>query len=169
MQDVNCEALGFDPAEFLARVGLKHPVGETGRTADIRRRRVRDAPGQLLAGVSGSVAVFDIKAMTGDGSDPEFKTLPIAEWAGITTGILKPGNPALAPGSVFRTRVSKIPLSSPFIFIFPNAQASPPAMRKSSMFAAVSSSGGSRSSGVTSRPCRRAQRPKTGLADQREV
>ncbi|MDK8873696.1 MULTISPECIES: nitrite reductase [Paracoccus] len=38
------------------------------------------------AEISGSVAVFDTKAMTGDGSDPEFKTLPIAEWAGIAEG-----------------------------------------------------------------------------------
>ncbi|RDD72862.1 nitrite reductase [Paracoccus versutus] len=38
------------------------------------------------AEISGSVAVFDTKAMTGDDSDPEFTTLPIAEWAGITEG-----------------------------------------------------------------------------------
>ena len=44
-----------------------------------------------------------------------------------------------------------------------------PAMRKPSALAAVRISGGLRSSGVTSRPWRRAQRPKTGLADQREV
>lgn len=38
------------------------------------------------AEISGSVAVFDTSAMKGDGSDPEFKTLPLAEWAGITEG-----------------------------------------------------------------------------------
>ena len=36
--------------------------------------------------ISGSVAVFEIDKMKGDGSDPEFKTLPIAEWAEITDG-----------------------------------------------------------------------------------
>ncbi len=36
--------------------------------------------------ISGSIAVFDINAMKGDGSDPEFTTLPIAEWAGISEG-----------------------------------------------------------------------------------
>ncbi len=38
------------------------------------------------AETSGSVAVFEIDDMEGDGSDPEFKTLPIAEWAEITEG-----------------------------------------------------------------------------------
>ena len=39
------------------------------------------------AEVSGSVAVFDIAAMTGDPeTDPAFTTLPIAEWAGIADG-----------------------------------------------------------------------------------
>ena len=39
------------------------------------------------AEVSGSVAVFDIAAMTGDPEvDPAFTTLPIAEWAGIADG-----------------------------------------------------------------------------------
>ena len=36
--------------------------------------------------ISGSVAVFDTTTMKGDGSDPEFKTLPLAELAGITEG-----------------------------------------------------------------------------------
>ena len=39
------------------------------------------------AETSGSVAVYDIATMGGDpAKDPEFKTLPIAEWAGITDG-----------------------------------------------------------------------------------
>ena len=38
------------------------------------------------AEISGSVAVFDIDKMTGDGTDPEFTTLPITEWAEITDG-----------------------------------------------------------------------------------
>lgn len=38
------------------------------------------------AEISGSVAVFDIDKLKGDGSDPEFKTLPIAQWAEITDG-----------------------------------------------------------------------------------
>ncbi|SIQ56116.1 dissimilatory nitrite reductase (NO-forming), cytochrome cd1 type apoprotein [Paracoccus thiocyanatus] len=38
------------------------------------------------AETSGSVAVFDVATMTGDGSDPDFVTLPIAEWAGVTGG-----------------------------------------------------------------------------------
>lgn len=38
------------------------------------------------ASISGSVAVFKIDQMKGDGSDPEFTTLPIAEWAEITDG-----------------------------------------------------------------------------------
>jgi nitrite reductase (NO-forming)/hydroxylamine reductase len=39
------------------------------------------------AEVSSSVAVFDIATMTGDTEkDPEFKTLPIGEWAGIADG-----------------------------------------------------------------------------------
>ncbi|MBA4491851.1 nitrite reductase [Paracoccus sp. S1E-3] len=38
------------------------------------------------AEISGSVAVFDIDKMTADGSDPEFTTLPITEWAEITDG-----------------------------------------------------------------------------------
>lgn len=36
--------------------------------------------------ISGSVAVFKIDQMTGDGSDPEFTTLNIAEMAEITEG-----------------------------------------------------------------------------------
>ncbi len=37
--------------------------------------------------ISGSVAVFDITKMGGDTAvDPEFKTLPIGEWAGIADG-----------------------------------------------------------------------------------
>ncbi|MFZ1348434.1 MAG: cytochrome D1 domain-containing protein, partial [Tabrizicola sp.] len=39
------------------------------------------------AETSGSVAVFDITKMGGDPNvDPEFTTLPIAEWAGIAEG-----------------------------------------------------------------------------------
>lgn len=38
------------------------------------------------ASISGSVAVFEIDKMKGDGSDPEFKTLNIAEMAEITDG-----------------------------------------------------------------------------------
>ena len=38
------------------------------------------------ADISGSVAVFKIDEMKGDGSDPEFITLPIAEWANIAEG-----------------------------------------------------------------------------------
>jgi nitrite reductase (NO-forming) / hydroxylamine reductase len=46
-----------------------------------------DAPLNPDAEVSGSVAVFDIASMGGDPAvDPEFKTLPIAEWAGIPEG-----------------------------------------------------------------------------------
>lgn len=36
--------------------------------------------------ISGSVAVFKIDQMKGDGSDPEIIELPITEWAGITEG-----------------------------------------------------------------------------------
>lgn len=36
--------------------------------------------------ISGSVAVFKIDQMKGDGSDPEIITLPITEWAGISEG-----------------------------------------------------------------------------------
>ena len=36
--------------------------------------------------ISGSVAVFKIDAMTGDGADPEIIELPITEWAGISEG-----------------------------------------------------------------------------------
>ena len=46
-----------------------------------------DAPLNPDAEISGSVAVFDIAAMGGDPAvDPEFTTLPIAEWAGIPEG-----------------------------------------------------------------------------------
>lgn len=46
-----------------------------------------DAPLNPDAEISGSVAVFDITAMGGDPNvDPEFTTLPIAEWAGIPEG-----------------------------------------------------------------------------------
>ncbi len=46
-----------------------------------------DAPLNPDAETSGSVAVFDIPSMGGDPEvDPEFKTLPIAEWAGIPEG-----------------------------------------------------------------------------------
>jgi nitrite reductase (NO-forming)/hydroxylamine reductase len=44
-----------------------------------------DAPLNPEASISGSVAVFDIDKMKADG-DPEFKTLPITEWAGIPEG-----------------------------------------------------------------------------------
>ncbi|MTE01912.1 nitrite reductase [Paracoccus sp. YIM 132242] len=36
--------------------------------------------------ISGSVAVFKIDEMKGDGSDPDIVTLPITEWAGIAEG-----------------------------------------------------------------------------------
>ena len=36
--------------------------------------------------ISGSVAVFKIDAMTGNGADPEIIELPITEWAGISEG-----------------------------------------------------------------------------------
>lgn len=45
-----------------------------------------DAPLNPEASISGTVAVFNIPDMKGDGSDPEFKTLPIAEWAEIKDG-----------------------------------------------------------------------------------
>ncbi|KGJ05411.1 dissimilatory nitrite reductase (NO-forming), cytochrome cd1 type apoprotein [Paracoccus halophilus] len=38
------------------------------------------------AEISGSVAVFDTTKMTDAETDPEFVTLPLAEWAGITEG-----------------------------------------------------------------------------------
>ena len=38
------------------------------------------------AEISGQVAVFDIDTMNGDGTDPEFKVLPIAEWADVGEG-----------------------------------------------------------------------------------
>lgn len=38
------------------------------------------------AEISGQVAVFDIDTMNGDGADPEFKVLPIAEWADVGEG-----------------------------------------------------------------------------------
>ena len=37
------------------------------------------------ASISGAVAVFEIDKMKAD-ADPEFKTLPITEWAGIPEG-----------------------------------------------------------------------------------
>ena len=45
-----------------------------------------DAPLNPEGAISGSVAVFDIDSMKGDGSDPAFQTLPLAEWAEITDG-----------------------------------------------------------------------------------
>jgi nitrite reductase (NO-forming) / hydroxylamine reductase len=46
-----------------------------------------DAPLNPDPETSGGVAVFDISAMTGDkDSDPEFKSLPIAQWADIKKG-----------------------------------------------------------------------------------
>lgn len=46
-----------------------------------------DAPLNPDAEVSGSVAVFDVASMGGDPEvDPEFTTLPVAEWAGIPEG-----------------------------------------------------------------------------------
>jgi nitrite reductase (NO-forming)/hydroxylamine reductase len=46
-----------------------------------------DAPLNPDAEISGSVAVFDISKMGGDPNvDPEYTTLPIAEWAGIPEG-----------------------------------------------------------------------------------
>lgn len=46
-----------------------------------------DAPLNPDAAISSSVAVFDIAAMGGDPNvDPEFKTLPIGEWAGLADG-----------------------------------------------------------------------------------
>ena len=46
-----------------------------------------DAPLNPDAEISGSVAVFDIDKMGGDPNvDPEYTTLPIAEWAGIPEG-----------------------------------------------------------------------------------
>jgi nitrite reductase (NO-forming)/hydroxylamine reductase len=46
-----------------------------------------DAPLNPDAEVSANVAVFDIPAMGGDPAvDPEFRTLPIGEWAGIADG-----------------------------------------------------------------------------------
>lgn len=44
-----------------------------------------DAPLNPEAEVSGSVAVFDITKMTA-GGEPDYTTLPIVEWAGITDG-----------------------------------------------------------------------------------
>jgi nitrite reductase (NO-forming)/hydroxylamine reductase len=46
-----------------------------------------DAPLNPEAEISGSVAVFDISKLTDDTeADPEYVTLPIAEWAGIPEG-----------------------------------------------------------------------------------
>ena len=44
-----------------------------------------DAPLNPEAEISSSVAVFDISKMK-KGTDPEFKSLPIVEWSGITEG-----------------------------------------------------------------------------------
>jgi nitrite reductase (NO-forming)/hydroxylamine reductase len=44
-----------------------------------------DAPLNPEASISGAVAVFDISKMTAD-AEPEYQTLPIAEWAGIPEG-----------------------------------------------------------------------------------
>lgn len=44
-----------------------------------------DAPLNPEASISGAVAVFEIDKMKAD-ADPEFKTLPITEWAGIPEG-----------------------------------------------------------------------------------
>ncbi|MCB1431741.1 MAG: c-type cytochrome, partial [Alphaproteobacteria bacterium] len=44
-----------------------------------------DAPLNPEASISGAVAVFDISKMTAD-AEPEYETLPIAEWAGIPEG-----------------------------------------------------------------------------------
>ena len=43
-----------------------------------------DAPLNPEPEISSSVAVFDIPSMTGE--EPEYRTLPIGEWAGITDG-----------------------------------------------------------------------------------
>ncbi len=46
-----------------------------------------DAPLNPESEISGSVAVFDISKMTGNtDEDPEYTTLPIAQWAGIPEG-----------------------------------------------------------------------------------
>ncbi|MCJ1899551.1 MULTISPECIES: dipeptidase [Paracoccus] len=57
-------ALGFDPAEFLGRVGLKHPVGETGRTG---LEMVWNRP------------TFEINGITGGYTGEGFKTVLPAE------------------------------------------------------------------------------------------
>ncbi len=44
-----------------------------------------DAPLNPEASISGSIAVFEIDKMQAD-TDPEYKTLPITEWAGIPEG-----------------------------------------------------------------------------------
>lgn len=58
------EDLGFDPAEFLSRVGLRHPIGERGRTG---LEMVWNQPTFEINGITGGY--------TGDG----FKTVLPAE------------------------------------------------------------------------------------------
>ncbi|RDW13678.1 dipeptidase [Paracoccus thiocyanatus] len=58
------DALGFDPAEFLSHVGLKHPVGETGRTG---LEMVWNRP------------TFEINGITGGYTGEGFKTVLPAE------------------------------------------------------------------------------------------
>jgi len=74
------DALGFDPAEFLARVGLKHPVGETGRTG---LEMVWNRP------------TFEINGITGGYTSEGFKTvLPAEARAKVSfrlTGAQNPG------------------------------------------------------------------------------
>ncbi|SIP96236.1 Acetylornithine deacetylase/Succinyl-diaminopimelate desuccinylase [Paracoccus thiocyanatus] len=58
------DALGFDPAGFLSHVGLKHPVGETGRTG---LEMVWNRP------------TFEINGITGGYTGEGFKTVLPAE------------------------------------------------------------------------------------------
>ena len=60
----NWQALGFDAGEFLSRVGLKHPIGEKGRTA---LEMVWNRP------------TFEINGITGGYTGEGFKTVLPAE------------------------------------------------------------------------------------------
>ncbi len=75
------QALGFDAADFLGRVGLRHPIGETGRTA---LEMVWNQPTAEINGIAGGYA--------GDG----FKTvLPAEARAKVSFRLTGTQDPAL--------------------------------------------------------------------------
>ncbi|WP_199257964.1 dipeptidase [Paracoccus binzhouensis] len=84
------DALGFDPGEFLSRVGLKQPVGETGRTG---LEMVWNRPTFEINGISGGY--------TGEG----FKTVLPAEARAKVSFRLTGSQDPLAIRETFRAHV----------------------------------------------------------------